>query len=576
MGKKRWIAILLCMCMVFTMLTGCKKGTDSNNSGANNSKNEDTAQTNAGATSTPEDAAETVDPLGKFDPEIDQTGIRVKTSWMTLDEGDDEDNNVWSRAVKDILGINLTQKWTASDWGAPFDEKVNLAIATDDMPDIAGIYTTLFFRAVDNDRAADLTEAYEKYASPALRSYMEMSDEAALKTVTYDGKIMGLAVPPSNDDRTFLWLRQDWLDKLQLKAPTTLDELYQLAEAFATQDPNGNGKADEIGLALTKNFWGGNADITKLFNAYGLYPNHWVDVDGQLTRGELLEGNKEVLTKLAELYQKGVIAKDFALKDPSVEGDEDIASGKVGICFGGINLVGAPALVAAHENTGAMWEAYQMPTATGELIKTPFDTRITQFVIAGNKNKNPEAVVKMINLQIEIENQNPAYVKDNTFNMSPNGNMNFWNKPGFGFDLPNATGIKYTAVYEALQDESKVASLTLAQKELYDQYKDYEANKTLSNYAVYTSFKDGGAVSKYVTPEYQDSYYLDPAWWPETDAWVQYGQELYTKVQEFFTNAVTTGDVEGEFEKWVNHFNTQGGEDILSEYNAKYQEDKAN
>ena len=575
MGKKRWMAMLLCMCMVFAMLTGCKKETETGNPDTSNNTSQDITGggNEATATAAPEPAA---DPFEKYAPEIAQTGIRIKTSWMTLDEGEDENNNVWTRAVKDVLGITLTQKWTASDWGAPFDEKVNLAIATDDMPDIAGIYTTLFFRAVDNERVADLTDAYEKYASPLLRSFMEMSDQAALKTVTYDGRIMGLAAPPSNDDRIFLWLRQDWLDKLQLKAPATMDELYQLAEAFAARDPNGNGKADEIGLALTKTFWGGNADISKLFNAYGLYPNHWVDVNGQLTRGELLEENKTVLTKLAELYQKGVIAQDFALKDASVEGDEDIASGKVGICFGGVNLVGAPALVAAHENTGAEWAAYDMPTTTGGLAKMPFDTRITNFVVAGNKNEHPEAVIKMLNLQLEIETQNPEYVKDNTFNMSPNGNMNFWNKPGFGFEVPNTSGTNIKSVYAALQDEALAASLNLSQKELYDKFKDYEANQTPVNYDVYTRYKEGGAASKYVTDEYQAAYYIDPAWWPETDAWVQYGQELYTKVQEFYTNAVITGDVDGEFDKWVNHFNTQGGQDILTEYNERYQEDKAN
>jgi putative aldouronate transport system substrate-binding protein len=575
MGRKRWIAFLLCMCMVFTMLTGCKKETETNNPDGDGGK----AATEQGGETTPKAAdpteapVELVDPFGKMDPEIEQTGIRIKTSWMTLDEGEDENNNVWSRAMKDILGITLTQKWTASDWGAPFDEKVNLAISTDDMPDIAGIYTTLFFRAVDNERVSDLTEAYEKYASPALRSYMEMNDGAALKTVTYDGKIMGLAAPPSNDDRTFLWIRQDWLDKLQLKAPTTLDELYKLAEDFTTMDPNGNGKADEIGLVLTKNFWGGATDISRLFNAYGLYPNHWVEKDGQLTRGELVPENKELLKKLAELYKKGVIAKDFAIKDPFVECEEDISSGKVGICFGPVDNAGAPALKAAHENTGAVWTAYDLPTTTGELVKMGSDTRVGNFVVAGNKNKHPEAVVKMINLQLEIENQNPEYVKDNTFNMSPNGSMNFWCKPG-SFDIPNKTSTTVKKVHAAIQNEAEVANLNLSEKEIYDKFKDYAANQTLDNYPTYAAYREGGSAEKYLTPEYQAAVYLDPAWWPETPAWVQYGQELYTAVQEYFINAVVSGDVDGEFDKWTEHFNTFGGNDILTEYNAKFQEYK--
>ena len=46
----------------------------------------------------------------------------------------------------------------------------------------------------------------------------------------------------------FYWIRQDWLDKLGLAVPTTVDELHDVLLAFKNNDPNGNGKADEIPL----------------------------------------------------------------------------------------------------------------------------------------------------------------------------------------------------------------------------------------------------------------------------------------------------------------------------------------
>ena len=48
---------------------------------------------------------------------------------------------------------------------------------------------------------------------------------------------------------TGLAVRQDWLDKLGLKTPTTLDEWRTMLTAFKQRDPNGNGKADEIPLS---------------------------------------------------------------------------------------------------------------------------------------------------------------------------------------------------------------------------------------------------------------------------------------------------------------------------------------
>ena len=46
-----------------------------------------------------------------------------------------------------------------------------------------------------------------------------------------------------------MWYNGTWLDKLNVKElPKTTDELYDLLTRFKNEDPNGNGKADEIPL----------------------------------------------------------------------------------------------------------------------------------------------------------------------------------------------------------------------------------------------------------------------------------------------------------------------------------------
>ncbi|AEE97459.1 extracellular solute-binding protein [Mahella australiensis] len=45
-----------------------------------------------------------------------------------------------------------------------------------------------------------------------------------------------------------LWMNYAWLDKLGLNEPQTTEELYNVLKAFRTQDPNGNGEADEVAL----------------------------------------------------------------------------------------------------------------------------------------------------------------------------------------------------------------------------------------------------------------------------------------------------------------------------------------
>ena len=55
-------------------------------------------------------------------------------------------------------------------------------------------------------------------------------------------------VPPISNYKNW-YLREDWLQKLGLEKPETLEEWITVAKAFATQDPNGNGEQDEVALS---------------------------------------------------------------------------------------------------------------------------------------------------------------------------------------------------------------------------------------------------------------------------------------------------------------------------------------
>jgi 3,4-dihydroxy 2-butanone 4-phosphate synthase/GTP cyclohydrolase II len=81
---------------------------------------------------------------------------------------------------------------------------------------------------------------------------MTQEGTTALDSATFGGK---LAATPntgsSMDGAPLIWIRQDWQDKLSLKAPATIDELTALIDAFTTKDPEGNG-GPYYGLALTK------------------------------------------------------------------------------------------------------------------------------------------------------------------------------------------------------------------------------------------------------------------------------------------------------------------------------------
>src|SRR3989440_6303071 len=55
---------------------------------------------------------------------------------------------------------------------------------------------------------------------------------------------------PFSAQANLLFIRSDWLARLNLQPPKTWEDVAAVAKAFTTQDPDGNGKNDTYGLAV--------------------------------------------------------------------------------------------------------------------------------------------------------------------------------------------------------------------------------------------------------------------------------------------------------------------------------------
>ncbi|TVY07551.1 ABC transporter substrate-binding protein [Paenibacillus cremeus] len=96
-----------------------------------------------------------------------------------------------------------------------------------------------------------LNDLIDKYGDN-IKKAMQVRPSLKQEITTPDGKIY--ALPSVNECfhcmyPEKLWINAEWLKKLNLKMPTTTDELYTVLKAFKTQDPNGNGKQDEVPLS---------------------------------------------------------------------------------------------------------------------------------------------------------------------------------------------------------------------------------------------------------------------------------------------------------------------------------------
>lgn len=173
----------------------------------------------------------------------------------------------------------------------------------------------------------------------------------AKKMVEIDGQINVL---PSSRGKSFqasgqhMLINKVWLDKLGLEVPKTWDELTKVLEAFKTQDPNGNGKQDEIpmnvralGTGSLGNWWSmflliNGAGVVTSFNA-GPSGQGIAVKDGKVYSWATSDQFKQVVEYYHELFQKGLIPKDALTKDDSkyqAELKSDGETALTGVAFG--------------------------------------------------------------------------------------------------------------------------------------------------------------------------------------------------------------------------------------------------
>ncbi|MGB3328254.1 MAG: extracellular solute-binding protein, partial [Thermomicrobiales bacterium] len=100
-------------------------------------------------------------------------------------------------------------------------------------------------------------------------------------------------------------LRKDWLDKLGLQTPKSLDDVYNVMVAMRDGDPNGDG-SKPLGLGTA-----GTYDIQPFMSSQGVLPGY-VEVDGKRTIPYATDAAIPVYEWLAKLFKEGLYDPNFA------------------------------------------------------------------------------------------------------------------------------------------------------------------------------------------------------------------------------------------------------------------------
>lgn len=269
----------------------------------------------------------------------EQEPVTIKVIYGKHDLTDDLATNPMFIKMQEKTGVTAKWEYISSDWA----QTKSLLFAGGELPDVffgkgnAPLSDADIMQNVDF--FVPLEDLIEKHA-PNIAEMFKNDEEIKRASTAPDGHIYSLPqrmpLRPSTFDTAFI--NQVWLDKLGLKMPTTTEELKDVLLAFKTQDPNGNGEADEIPIS----FAGINnlSGFLSLFGSFGITDsgksNFLMVRDDQVLYWPTMPEYKDAIIYFHELQKLGLIdpeafTQNFGMNAAKLKNDGVTA--KVGIGF---------------------------------------------------------------------------------------------------------------------------------------------------------------------------------------------------------------------------------------------------
>ena len=521
----------------------------------------------------PVDESGAVNPLGKYEDPVTVEIVQSINPTITMPEGDSATDNYYTRFIKDNMNIDISVKWSASS--SDYNEKLNLAIAANDIPDILVVNEQQFRKLAQSDMLEDLTDYYDTYACDIIKQNIDSTDGKALENATYDGKLLALpSVQVEADGYVLMWIRQDWLDELGLEAPTTIEELETVAKAFVDNKMGGENTIGIVGPtingAVYNTFLSTNNlnNLDGIFQAYQAYPGYWVqDEEGKAVYGSTTEQTKEALAELNKMYEDGILDQELGVRK---DADEAWKSGKVGILFSpwwhGYNVKDGIANEPDME-----WKAYAAPLAADGQWYAKLAGVGGSYCVVRKGYEHPEAAFLLNNylrvnegtFQSETDLDLSYYpgrvviapLDENTYSVQAlNAEMK-------GEEVPEFDPLNYKLL------QADLAALPDCLEAPYDDMSIEKWNTDNTNFGrLYSLLMGSSAVEKASTEGIVNKVYSIT--YTQTETMERKWTNLKKKEDETFLKIIIGEEPIEAFDTFVQEWNAEGGAEITEEVQA--------
>lgn len=545
---KRLLALTLSALLLCGALAGCS-GTDAGTSAPASTAATSTADQSTGDSSDPAPAATGYNGADNLQVAEEPTTVSLFYAFGA-NGAPTADMPIFQKAaeITNVSIDNMANPSISDDI-----QSLNTMLAGGSLPDIIHGQVNNLRGIITQGAFISLDELIEEHA-PNIKRFLDENAEARATGTGPDGQIYYITGTLGGQPGQYLpsmgwYIRQDWLDKLNMEIPETFEDFEKVLYAFREQDPNGNGQKDEIPF-LYRDL--GIHVLLSLFGVGGNYNGYFADDSGQVQFSLTTPEYKEALKHLSKWYADGIIDPEIFTRGSQAR--QELFGNDTGGCTmdwfastGGINS--NPDIIAAVPDMNLV--PMLPPTGTdGKQAMTYCRAPIHSYAWGISKDcADPVTVIKY---------------------------MDFWfSETGY---LLHGYGIEGVD-YELVDGEPVITEEAINKPETYPVYM-----RSIGNYEIGAEGQLDGELTtmneqaKDGFELYLNSDVLVPTFPPvvfnedEADMVARVTADIFPIWEEYQQKAVMgTINVDDTWDKYISDLNAVGLEELMVAYNAAYQ-----
>ena len=316
-----------------------------------------------------------------------ETNMATWTDWW----GETLENNRYVAAAEKALNIKIKYLWLKNDADKGYEKQLRLAITAGEIPDMFIVTNQNdLVQLAESGLIMPVDDVVDKYFTTWDKQIQSSDGGKLYEMAMYDGQCYGIPCNISDTDTfSYIWLRKDWMEKLNLEAPKTMDDLRNIMLAF--KEAKLGGSENTYGMVIDKDLY---YSTRGLFAGFGAYPEFWVeDENGGLVWGGTQENVKKALTYLNGLYNDGLLDKEF-ITQSNTDAKALMFNSQAGILYAGHWL--AHDLQKLHDNDPeSEWICVALPSETGAPVEQYLTPVKRGWIVINESYEHPEVAAKI-------------------------------------------------------------------------------------------------------------------------------------------------------------------------------------